>query len=315
MIKKVACVGILVADIIAEGFSELPKKGVLGRLNGTPVHNGGNAMTAAVNLSKMGVESKIIGKIGNDIYGKYLLECLHNENIDTKGLKIDDIVQTSVSVVLLSPDGERTFLHCTGANGVFSEKDIDYNIIAECDIVFVSGTFLLDTFDGDETALFLKKCKELGKTTFLDVCWDSKDRWSSIMDKIYPYIDFFMPSIDEAKMLCNGECDPDRIADIFMSKGVSNTIIKLGSKGSFIKCKEQPSGTYYPAVKNITAIDTTGAGDSFCSGFLASYARGCSIDLCMKTATASGGLCCSAMGATTGTRSYEDTIKFWEDNQ
>lgn len=314
MIKNIACVGILVADIIADGFESLPQNGVLSRLKGTPIHNGGNAMTAAINLNKMGVNSKIIGKIGNDIYGKYLKECLINQNIDTRGLKIDENAQTSVSIVLLSPDGERTFLHCTGSNGTFSETDIDYNIINECDIVFVSGSFLLDTFDGAETAAFLKKCKEMGKTTFLDVCWDSQNRWDKIMDMVYPYIDFFMPSIDEAKMLCSGESEPNKIADAFMSKGVANTIIKLGSKGSFIKANGDKVGTYYPAIKGVTAVDTTGAGDSFCSGFLASYARGFDLDTCMKTATAAGGLCCSKKGATSGTKSYEETVKFWEDN-
>ncbi len=313
MIKKVACVGILVADIITQGFEGLPPKGTLGKLDGTPIHNGGNAMTAAINLTKMGVDTKIIGKVGKDIYGYYLRDCLNNYNIDTNGLKMAEDVQTSVSIVLLSPDGERTFLHCTGANAAFCEQDIDYDIISQCDIVFVSGSFLLDTFDGEQTALFLKKCREMGKETFLDVCWDSKGEWSRKMDMVYPYIDYFMPSIDEAVMLANGEKDPDIIADIFKSKGAGNVIIKLGGMGSFIKTKNVKKGVYYPAFTINKVADTTGAGDSFCSGFLASYTRGCNLDMCMKTATAAGALCCMSKGATTGTKSYIETIEFMEE--
>ncbi len=63
---------------------------------------------------------------------------------------------------------------CTETNAVLTEKDICYDTIKECDIVFVTGSFLMDSFDGKETMTFLKKCKELGKTTFLDVCWDAK---------------------------------------------------------------------------------------------------------------------------------------------
>lgn len=93
---------------------------------------------------------------------------------------------------------ERSFFHTVGTNAVFSEKDIDYSIIENCDMVFVTGTFLMDTFDGIETMNFLKKCKEMGKTTFLDVCWDAKGNWGELLDMSLPYIDYFMPSIDEA---------------------------------------------------------------------------------------------------------------------
>ena len=62
--KKVACVGILVADVMAP-IGTMPGKGELARVDSVTVHNGGNAMTAAINLHKMGVESKMIGKVGD----------------------------------------------------------------------------------------------------------------------------------------------------------------------------------------------------------------------------------------------------------
>ena len=99
---------------------------------------------------------------------------------------------------MIDSGGERSFFHCTGTNAVFSEADIDYNAVCECDMVFVTGSFLMDNFDGEGTMNFLKKCKENGKTTFLDVCWDSKGRWGELLDMSMPYIDYFMPSIDEA---------------------------------------------------------------------------------------------------------------------
>ena len=62
------------------------------------------------------------------------------------------------------------------------------------------------------------------------------------------------------------------------------------------------------------AVDTTGAGDSFCSGFLASYARGKSPEDCVRFANAVGALCVTAKGATTGIRTYEETLRFLEEN-
>ena len=305
--KKVACVGILVADVMAP-VEVMPNRGELARVDSVTVHNGGNAMTAAMNLRKMGVDSKMIGKVGDDLFGRFLRERLVASGVDDSGLKTDTAAQTSVSIVLLD-GGERSFLHHVGTNGTFSINDIDFSVISECDLVFVTGSFLMDTFDGEETVKFLKKCKEMGKTTFLDVCWDAKGRWGELLNPALPYIDFFMPSIDEAVMIAKKD-EPDDIADVFMENGVKNVVIKMGSKGSYLRLAGWERGKTYPIIKGIKAVDTTGAGDSFCSGFLAAYARGESPEYCAEFANAVGALCVTAKGATTGIRTYEQTLEF-----
>ncbi len=313
MTKKVACVGILVADVMASPVDAVPERGMLSQVNAITVHSGGNAMTASINLTKMGVDAKIVGKVGNDMFGMYLRDCLQKAGVDTTALKEDDRVQTSASVVLSESSGERSFLHCVGTNAVFSINDIDFDVIEECDLVFVTGSFLMNTFDGEQTAEFLKKCKQMGKTTFLDVCWDAKGQWGKVLDMSLPYLDYFMPSIDEAVQLAEGETDPDKIADCFMKKGAGNVIIKLGSKGSYLRLSHENEGNVYPIVGSRNPVDTTGAGDSFCSGFLAAYARDIDPHECMMIANATGGLCTMAKGATTGTKSYEETLKFLEE--
>lgn len=315
MTKKVACVGILVADVMASPVDSVPERGMLSQVNAITVHSGGNAMTASINLKKMGVDAKIVGKVGEDMFGSYLRSCLVKAGVDTRALKEDSTVQTSASVVLSESSGERSFLHCVGTNAVFSVKDIDYDVINECDLVFVTGSFLMNTFDGQETAEFLSKCKSLGKTTFLDVCWDAKGNWGRVLDCCMPYLDYFMPSIDEAVQLADGETDPEKIADVFMKKGAKNVVIKLGGKGSFLRLAGWERGKIYPIVGKDKPVDTTGAGDSFCSGFLAAYARDEKPEMCMRVANATGGLCCRAKGATTGTKSYEETLKFLEEEE
>ena len=173
----------------------------------------------------------------------------------------------------------------------------------------------MDRFDGDETVEFLKKCKEMGKTTFRDVCWDAKGRWGELLDPALPYIDFFMPSIDEAREIAKCDGTPDEIADVFRSKGAKNVVIKLGSQGSYLRLEEEEKGTVYPCVKGITAVDTTGAGDSFCSGFLAAYARDLAPSDCMRVGNATGALCVTMKGATTGIRNFDETIKFLEEHR
>lgn len=311
--KKIACVGILVADVMT-GMMQIPEPGKLAPVSAITVHNGGNAMTAAVNLKKLGVDSAVIGMVGEDLFGNFLVEKLLASGVDIRGLKTCSETQTSVSVVLNDRSGERSFLHCKGANAVFSEKDIDDQVIGECDAVFVTGTFLLDAFDGEETMRFLKQCKALGKTTFLDVCWDASGQWGELLDCSLPYIDYFMPSIDEAVCLAKEETS-EKIADVFIQKGVKNVIIKLGRRGSFFRKAGEPCGQFFPACQIGPRVDTTGAGDSFCSGFLAAFARGKSDEECMAFANAVGACCVSAKGATAEIRTYEETEKLMKSER
>ncbi|MBR2466400.1 MAG: carbohydrate kinase family protein [Clostridia bacterium] len=307
--KRIACVGILVADVIVEPVDGYPGHGVLKQVNGITLHNGGNAMTASINLTKMGTPAFIVGKVGDDMFGAYLKSRLEAAGVDTAGLKTDTTTQTSASVLMIDEGGERSFFHCVGTNGTFGIDDIDFDVISKADLVFVTGTYLLDRFDGEETRDFLKKCKEMGKTTFLDVCWDAKGKWGELLDMSMPYIDFLMPSIDEAREIAK-RSDPDEIADVFMAKGAKNVVIKMGKTGSYLRLAGEKKGRIFPSVKGVKAVDTTGAGDSFCSGFLAAYARGESPEFCSEFANGTGALCVTATGATTGIRTYEETLEF-----
>lgn len=309
MSKKVACVGILVADVIVEPVDKYPGKGVLEKVNSITVHNGGNAMTASINVKKLGVDTSIVGMVGDDMFGTFLKSRLDDYNVDTRGLKISSETQTSASVLMVDKNAERSFFHCVGTNAAFSINDIDFDVISECDIVFVTGTFLLTHFDGAETMEFLKKCKQMGKTTMLDVCWDSKGEWGKLLNMSMPYIDYLMPSIDEAVCIA-GEEDPEKIADVFVSKGAKNVIIKLGSKGSFLRKENEAKGKVFPPFFVENPVDTTGAGDSFCSGFIAAFAKGKPLDECMEFANAVGAMSVMAKGATSGTKSYEETLQF-----
>lgn len=307
--KKVVCLGILVADVIVEPVNKYPDKGVLEKVNSITVHNGGNAMTASINLKKLGVDSSIVGMVGDDMFGEFLTKKLTDANVDTRGLKVSNTTQTSASVLMIDQKGERSFFHCVGTNAVFSANDINFDVIKECDIVFVTGTFLLTTFDGVQTMEFLKKCKELGKTTILDVCWDSKGEWGSLLNMSMPYIDYFMPSIDEAVCIADKN-NPDDIADVFVANGAKNVVIKLGSEGSYLRADGQKKGRIFAPFKVNNVVDTTGAGDSFCSGFIAALSNDKPLDECMIFANAVGAMSVTQKGATSGTKSFEETLNF-----
>ncbi len=307
----IACVGILVADVLTKTVDKFPKKGLLEQVDSIELFSGGNAMTASINIKKLGLETAIIGKIGNDAFGEFLEGCLDKAGVNINGLSKDKNTQTSTSVLFSDKDGERTFFHCVGANGTFSYDDVNWDVIEESKIVFVTGTYLLNTFDGEQTAKFLKKCKEMGKVTALDVCWDAKGKWGELLNDAMPYIDIFMPSIDEAVMIA-GKDEPKEIADVFFKRGVSKVVIKLGKDGCYVRESKDSEGIIIPSYK-VKAVDTTGAGDSFCSGFLSAYAKGKSFLECAQFANATGAHNVMAKGATTGIKSYDEIEKFMKE--
>lgn len=304
----VAAVGILVVDVIVKPVDALPGSGMLDLVSSVEMFSGGNAMTAAINLAKLGLKPALIGKVGTDAFGDFLIKCLDENNVVSDGVKRESGVQTSASVALSATDGERSFLHCKGANSVFDISDIDYNIIKQSNIIFVTGTFLQDNFDGKQTVDFLKECKRLGKTTALDVCWDKNADSKWLVNDAMPYIDIFMPSIDEAKMM-SGFDSVDKISEYFIKNGAGCVVIKCGGDGCFVRNSLEIDGTMIPSVKNITVVDTTGAGDSFCSGFLAAYTKGYDIYECAKFGNAVGACCVTKKGATSGTLTFEETLK------
>ncbi len=310
----VACIGILVADAICKEVNELPETGKLGFVNSLKLYNGGCAMSAAIDLSILGASSAIVGKIGNDGFGVYLKSVLENKAVDTKGLVLDEDADTSASVVLVDGNGERTFLHCKGANDEFCYDDVNFDVVCNSKIVFVAGSMLMNKFDGEDCAKTLKKAKESGCITALDTAWDDSGRWMKILAPALKYVDYFIPSIDEAIELAGGETDPAKIADCFFDLGVSHVAIKLGSEGCYCRESKDSEGVFIPSFKR-KAVDTTGAGDSWCSGFLYGLSVGKSMEESCLIGNAVGAHCISAVGATTGIRPYAEIEKFINENK
>ena len=304
----IACVGVIVADAIAKPVKIIPSKGKLELVDTLSLYTGGCAASAAIDMAKIGIKAAIIGKIGNDGFGNFMKNAFVEKKVITDGLIVSENGSTSASLVIVTEDGERSFIHCQGENATLVERDIDYSIVKKATLVFVAGIMLMAKFDGDECAKFLRKCKELGKTTALDTAWDSTGRWMNVMTSSLPYLDYFLPSYEEAVEL-SGKTEPEEIADVFLAMGPKTVVIKLGKDGCFIK---KTAGEKYmiPTYDRIKPVDTTGAGDSFCAGFLTAVVKGKSLEECGRFGNAVGTHCVMAKGASTGIKTEAEILAF-----
>jgi sugar/nucleoside kinase (ribokinase family) len=309
--SDIVCVGILVADVLGKPVDSLPEKGKLGLVEKMSLQIGGCAANVVIDLSRLGLKSTVIGKIGDDNFGKFLLETLNTEKVDVTGLKIDKTVSTSASMVMISGDGERSILHSFGANAKFGFDDIDLEIVKKSKILLIAGTFLMPDFDGEGTEKLLKFARENNVLCCMDTAWDSKGHWLTKIERSLKYLDWFMPSYDEAREM-SGKTDPGVISSFFQSKGVKNVIIKLGNEGCYIK-PENGNGYLVPAFNKVKVIDTSGAGDSFCAGFITGLSQDWDIPECAKFANAVGAHCIMKIGTTAGIKSIEETLEFIRD--
>lgn len=309
----VVCLGILCADAIAKTVDDVPEKGKLSPIDQLSLHTGGCAANSAIDLAKIGVKTALVGKVGKDGFGEFIVSSLEKTGVNTDGLVVKEGINTSASVVLVASSGERTFLHCIGSNADFVYEDVNFDIIKNSKILFVAGTNLMPNFDGIPCSKVVKKAKEMGVYTVLDTAWDASGRWMEIVEPSLPYLDLFIPSYDEAKLIA-GKDDPEEIADVFISKGVKLAVIKLGKEGCFIKSKDGEKYTL-PAYTSIEAVDATGAGDSFVAGFITGLVQGWDLNKCGKFANAVGAHCVMEVGASTGIKSMDEILDFMSKNE
>lgn len=305
--NDVVCIGILVADVIAKPFKSLPQKGELVPIDNISLHSGGCALSSAVDMSKIGLNTSVVGKLGKDGFGSFLVSELKKHNVETRGLSISESSKTSASVVIVAEDSERSFIHCFGANGEFTYEDIDFSFVSQHKISFFTGVNLMPAFDGAPLAKAVRKAREAGCITVMDTAWDSSGRWMELVKDSLSNLDYFIPSYEEAKNIA-GKDSLDEISDVFLSMGVGTTAIKLGEKGCYIKTGEGCEYTIAPF--EVEAVETTGAGDAFAAGLITGIVKGWPIEKCGLFANATGALSVSCLGASTGIRKLNETIDF-----
>ncbi len=305
---EVTCVGVLTADVVGKPIDSLPGRGLLALVERMELHVGGCAANTGIGLAKLGVSTAIIGKVGRDGFGDFLASEFARFGIEVGGLARDERAATSATMVLVHGDGERSFLHHLGANATLCAADVDFARVRASKILHVAGALLMPAMDGEPTANLLREAKAAGLTTALDTAWDATGGWMQKIGPCLPYVDYFLPSLEEARMLTPGYRDPEAIARFLQDAGAGVVALKMGEAGA-LALDRDGALLRVPALP-VNAVDALGAGDAFVAGFLAALARGQDLEACVRFACAVGACCVTALGATTGVRDYEQTRAF-----
>lgn len=294
----VICLGAAIVDIPLQPVS----KNIF-EVESYPVENiamtvGGDAMNEATIISRLGYKTGIISRVGKDPAGQFILESCKRDCIDIDGIKIKENTVTSINIGLVTSDGERTFV--TNRNGSLWKtclSDVDFEKMKQAKILSLASIFNNPLLDGKSLVKIFKEAQRDGMIICADMI---KARLGETLEDIKDalgYVDYFFPNYDEACLLTQKK-ELDDIADVLLECGVKNVIIKIGKKGCFIKSKIERM--IVPAVKDIKAIDTIGAGDNFVSGFIAGILEGKSLRGCGIYGNVTAAVSVQYVGATTG---------------
>ena len=295
----IVCLGVLVADVVAKPVDALPKRGTLELIERMELHIGGNAANSAAVLAKLGLPVMLIGKVGDDSFGTFLVEGLAKLGVDTRAVATDPHAPTSVSLVTVHSDAERSFLHVAGANATLKSEDIDWESLAGARLFHVAGLQLLTGLEGEGVGTVLAEAQKRGMVTLLDTVMNPRSAgWSGLVPALL-HLDWFVPSFDEIQQLCGKATVTEQIAACRAVNPVLNMVVKMGGEGCWVaEAGKEPK--LVPAEIGITVVDTLGAGDAWCAGFLAGLSQGRAAGEAAALANKVGAACVQALGATTG---------------
>lgn len=304
--SDVVCIGIVVADVWGRPIDDQPEHGRLMLVDQIGIGIGGCAANTGLGLVKMGVDTAIVGKVGEDGLGRFVREAMAEQGVDTSGIAVTTEKNTSATMIMIDSAGERTFMHSIGANATMRPEDIDMQQVAEAQILHFAGALVMPGFDGEPAASVLRAAQQAGTTTSLDVVWDDTGRWMELLEPVLPYTDIFLPSFAEAVEI-TGRDTPEGAAEVLMEHGVGTVALKMGEEGCYVRSGELE--VRVPAYQ-VEAVDGTGSGDAFVAGFLLGTLAGWELEDRARAANAAGALCVTAAGTTAGLRDFQGMVDF-----
>ena len=263
----VVALGELLIDFTPAGLSPAGMRLFEQNPGGAPA----NMLTA---VSRVGLKTAFIGKIGADMHGDFLRSVLDSVPIDTSGLITDPSVFTTLAFVSLSITGERAFSFARkpGADTRLSIDEINKDILSDTKVFHVGSLSLTDEPSRSATFEAVKLAKEAGAIisydpNYREPLWDSVDKAMEMMRLMSEFADIMKISDEETSLLTPYK-EPLEAGKYLVERGRKLVVVTLGEKGALVVSKA--GYVEVPGFKS-NVVDTTGAGDSFWGGLLARF--------------------------------------------
>ena len=287
-------VGLLVADHLCAPISHCPKAGELVLTDHLSLTIGGCASNAAIDLARLGVSVGVVGCVGDDPFGRFIIETLDRSGVDTQSIRSLPDVGTSGTLIVNVKREDRRFVHTIGANGRISAADVPIERLRQAKVLYVGGYLLMPSLEAQPLAELFRQARADGVVTLLDVVVPGPGDYWHHLEPLLPETDVFLPNNDEGAILA-GHDDPRRQAERFHAAGAKTVVITCGGRGTVLLTDGlRLEAETYPT----NYVGATGAGDAFDAGYIAGLLAGGDPRRCLEWGSALGASCVRSISAT-----------------
>ncbi len=287
-------VGILVADHLCDPIDHVPAAGELILSERLPLAIGGCASNVGIDLARLGVRVGVIGCVGQDAFGRFIIDALAAAQVDVRGIRQLAHAETSGTLIINVRGEDRRFVHAVGANAHLQVADIPRERVRQSKVLYVGGYLLMPALEGEPLAALFRDARAAGVKTVLDLVLPGPGNHWPKLEQVLAETDVFLPNTDEARML-SGEVDPLRQAERFAAAGAGAVVITCGGEGSIIVSGNQRMRA---EAHQMEYKGGTGAGDAFDAGFIAGLLLGHDLADCVRWGSAVGASCVRSISAT-----------------
>ena len=296
MAEKAASPGVVVigelnVDAVATGLRQAPQLGLEILADDFQLALGSASAIFACGVARLGHEVTFISKVGRDDFGDFCLAALRDAGVSTRHVVRDPVEKTGITLAL-STRQDRALVTYLGAISSLRYEDVRTALLKGEGHLHLTSYFLQEALRPSFPRLF-EEARGLGLTTSFDPNSDPTSSWGDEIWDVLAHTDILFLNRTEALQLTRTR--DTRAALKALGSRVPCAVVKLGPKGAVAMREGEIASA--PGFE-VEALDTTGAGDTFASGFVSAHLRGLSLEECLRTGNACGALSTLKAGGT-----------------
>jgi fructokinase len=315
-VGKIVTLGEVVADVYREEMPSEVELPFTARPGGAPAN-------VAVAAARLGAEAAFIGRLGDDLFGDFILRALEAVGVDTSAvLRQPPPTRTTLAFVEVGEDGDREFTFyrsVPAADELLSPEDIKRETLLGSSFVNFGSIPLIKDPVRSATQRFAQLAREMGISVAFDVnlrehLWENVETARTTIDPMLEHSTVVKLSDDELSPVLGTE-DVEEGAKNLLDRGVFLVLVSMGSDGAFYATRQYSGGM--PTFEIEKVVDATGAGDAFLAATLTHLSESprwlsdeATVREAVRRGTAAGALACTDYGAMRALPTREELERF-----
>ena len=296
---NILVIGSLNADLVLR-TPRFPQPGETISGEDLQVIPGGKGANQAVAAARLGANVSMLGRVGKDSFGDFLLDNLKTNHVDTTLIQRDD-ASTGTATIIVDSNGQNSIVLSAGANGKVSSLDVEHASFPTFSLLLLQLEIPIPT-----VLSAAKLAKQNGVRVILNPAPAKQ-----LPDELIALADFIIPNETEVSLLTGMEVNDissaEKAAKVLLERGAQNVIVTLGNKGALIVNKDTNTQVdTYP----VNVVDTTAAGDAFIGGLASKLLDSASLLAAARYGCACGALATTKFGAQPSLPTKEEVEKF-----